>query len=49
MAQICGYYRQEEVARARLTDGQGAAKVGVAAMTNALLVALIGQGAATVS
>jgi hypothetical protein len=43
IALMSGFYRQEKVARARLTDGQNVAKDKFAAMTDAELVALIGQ------
>ncbi|WP_210546124.1 hypothetical protein [Rhodoferax sp. PAMC 29310] len=44
IALMSGYYRQEEVARVRLTDRQSVVKDKFAAMTDAELVALIGQG-----
>jgi hypothetical protein len=44
VAQICGYFRKEEVVRERLTDGQSVVHANFAAMTDADLVALIGQG-----
>jgi len=44
VAQICGYFRREEVVRERLTDGQSVVHANFAAMTDADLVALIGQG-----
>lgn len=44
IALMAGYYRQEEVVRERLIDGQSVVQANFVAMTDADLVALIGQG-----
>lgn len=46
VAQICGYYRQEAVKTVKMTDGQRAVQANILAMTDAQLLAVIGQGAA---
>ena len=44
VAQICGYYRQEEVRPAKLTGDQVAAQANFAMMSDAQLLALIEAG-----
>ncbi len=44
VAQICGYYRQEEVRPAKLTGDQVAAQANFAMMSDAQLLALIASG-----
>jgi phage terminase small subunit len=46
IAQMSGYYRQEEVARVKLTDGQSAIQANLLTMTDEQLTATILAGAA---